>query len=121
MWTVYHLSKAFVLPIPPPTFLHVLCLVFVGQSTYSLHGTHTNISLARIVLLILSSAAVALLITDPNIDPSSMGVVLSNNISRSIAFIFKNIYMLEETMRTTLDWVSHVCQMSYQGDTTTEL
>ena len=50
-----------------------------------------------------------------------MGVVLSNNISRGIAFIFKNIYMLEEAMRTTLDWVSHVFQMSYREDTPPEL
>ena len=54
-------------------------------------------------------------------DTSSMGVVLSNNISRGIAFIFKNIYMLEETVRATLDWVSHICQMSYQEDTPLEL
>lgn len=98
----------------PPTFVHVMCLIFVGQSTLTMHGTHVHISVGRIMLLLLSSAAIALLLTDPELDWSSMGSLLGSNASHVIRFIYKQIMDSQETVYRAMDWLTKVCHSTYQ-------
>jgi len=111
--SVYDISKGIDKAIAHPSFLHVASVIFVSQSTLALHGTNTHISMAKILLLILSSLALAALVTDHSLDASSFGSDVGAGVGRLLsafgAVLFKHSQRLEDALLSLVLWLQKVC------------
>ena len=86
-------------PIPGQVFLQALSTIFALTSAISLFDKQAVITTGRIALMILFSAAMAVLLTDPELDFNELGQLTGNFLSKCTQYIISVSWIIKDVIQ----------------------